>query len=127
VTVVRFVVGSGRFGTSDHPASTVIIARMILEDTPNHALTLVRLGHALTELANYAEAEAMHRVATQCSDGCIDEAYHYLGLVLRGQGRLNESRECFEKAVELDPEYIEAEEALDDVNAAVSYRTRFNA
>ena len=36
------------------------------------------------------QAEATHRRATQCSHGQIDEAYHNLGLVLRGQGRLGE-------------------------------------
>ena len=182
---------------AEHPAATVVLARKALAINPQHAPTLLRLGHALSALANYEEAEMTlrnlldccgdarrnavycklghlfnlrgdyvtaaewfrksceinpddatgfiflggslarqgklidaekaHLAATKCADGCIDEAYHNLGLVLRGQGRLEESRECFAKALALDPEYVEAQQALDDVNAAISYGARPDA
>ncbi len=179
---------------ADHPASTVLLARMLLARHPNDAQTLVRLGHVLSELANYDEAESVllkaleycdesrqaivygklghlfmfrgeyhiaaewyqkaveaapldatgyiylgstlarqgrlsaaeivHRKATACTEGCIDEAYYNLGLVLRGQGRLEESRDCFESALQLDSNYQEAREALEDVTAAIGYLSR---
>jgi tetratricopeptide (TPR) repeat protein len=182
---------------ADQPAATIVLARKVLEEIPDHAPTLTRLGHALSELANYAEAETVlnqalencgeskryivlaklghlskfrgnyeaavewyrksiasnpddaagyiylgavlarqgklddaetaHCSATECSSGCIDEAYHNLGLVLRGQGRLEESRECFRKALEIDPDYGAAQKALDDVIAAIAYRSRSDA
>ncbi len=176
---------------ADHPASTIVLARTLLVETPDHVLTLTRLGHALSELANYEEAatvlkhalecceesrrdiiygklghlakfrgeydvavewyqkaidaapndatgyiflgavlarqgklreaEIIHRRVTQCIDGCIDEAYHNLGLVLRGQGRLKESLECFAAALQMDADFQVAREAFDDVTAAIQY------
>ena len=60
-----------------------------------------------------------------CKEGCIYEAHHNLGLVLRGQGRLDEACKCFEKAIELDPEYDAAKEALTDVLAAIACQKSF--
>ena len=70
-----------------------------------------------------SEAEHVHRKATICEKGCIDEAYHNLGLVLRGQGKLEEALQCFEKAIAIDPDYKEAKHALADVKAAIGYRS----
>jgi len=182
---------------ADRPAATIVLARKVLEDNAEDALTLTRLGYALSELANYEEAETVlkhalentseskryivlakmghlfrfqgdyetaaewyrktmssnsndttgyiflgaalarqgkldeaetiHRAATECKDGCIDEAYHNLGLVLRGQGRLEESRVCFVKALEIDPDYEAAQDALDDVIEAIAHRSRRDA
>jgi tetratricopeptide (TPR) repeat protein len=53
----------------------------------------------------------------------IDEAYHNLGLVLRGQDRLVEAAECFRKAIELCADYPEAIEALQDVESVLTLST----
>ena len=90
-----------------------------IDTDPVEAASYIFLGGVQARQGKLTEAEHTHRLATQCSEGCIDEAYHNLGLVLRGQGRLQEARACFEKAIELDSEYLNAIEALDDVVTAL--------
>jgi tetratricopeptide (TPR) repeat protein len=99
--------------------------RVVIDLKPDDAGGYTFLGAALARQGRLAEAEEAHRSATSCKEGCIDEAYHNLGLVLRGQGRLDEARECFEKAIELDPKYDDAKEALVDVCAALEYQKSF--
>ena len=101
--------------------------RKTIDSNPNDTTGYIFLGAALARQGKLDEAEAVHRTATQCKEGCIDEAYHNLGLVLRGQGRLEESRECFTKALEIDPDYEVAQEALDDLIEAIAYRSRSDA
>ena len=95
--------------------------RKAIDLSPDDADGYIFLGAVLAKQGKLTEAETTHRTATQCADGCIDEAYHNLGLVLRGQGRFEESRECLVRALELDPEYTAAQEALDDIQTAISY------
>lgn len=146
---------------ADHVATVILIARSILKLAADDALTWMRLGHALSETAQYdeaetalrksldlckpvnakpddadayiflgsvlardgklLEAEAAHRSATQCDDGCIDEAYLNLGLILRARGRYAEARQFFERALELDPEYQAAQDGIDDIDNALPY------
>lgn len=54
-------------------------------------------------------------------------AYLNLGLVLRGRGKLDEAYKCFEKAIELDPKYDSAKEALADVRAAIALQKSLNS
>jgi tetratricopeptide (TPR) repeat protein len=99
--------------------------RMVVDLKPDDTCGYAFLGAALARQGKLAEAEEVHRSATRCNEGCIDEAYHNLGLVLRGQGRFEEAITCFEKAIELDPKYAAAKEALADVRSAVAYQAKF--
>ena len=89
--------------------------RKAIEEDSTEATSFIFLGAIQARQGLLTDAEATHRTATQCKNGCIDEAYHNLGLVLRGQGRYDEAEECFGKAIEIDPEYEAAIEALDDI------------
>lgn len=99
--------------------------RQVTELKPDDAGGYIFLGAALARQGKLAEAEETHRSGTTCKEGCIDEAYHNLGLVLRAQGRFDEAGTCFEKAIEIDPEYDAAKEALADVRAAIAYQKSF--
>ncbi len=90
------------------------------DEDPEEAASYIFLGAVQARQGKLKEAEATHRAATRCADGCIDEAHHNLGLVLRGQGRLAESVGCFRKAIELCPTYADAIEALADVESALA-------
>ena len=72
---------------------------------------------------NLSQAEQTLRLGIERTDGCNDEVYHNLGLVLRGQNRLVEAKACFEKAIEIDENYQEAIDALSDVAAAISIQS----
>jgi tetratricopeptide (TPR) repeat protein len=61
------------------------------------------------------EAEAVHRKATRCPEGCIDEAHLNLGLVLKARQRYAEARACFQKALKITPNYKDALRQLKDM------------
>ncbi len=90
------------------------------EERPDDAGSFIFLGAVQARQGMLTKAEETHRRATRCKQGCIDEAYHNLGLVLRGQGRLAEAADSFRKAIELCPEYAHAIEALQDVEATLA-------
>jgi tetratricopeptide (TPR) repeat protein len=99
--------------------------RVALDLMPHDAERYTYVGSMLQKQGKLAEAEEVHRAGTECKEGCIDEAYHFRGLALRCQGRLDEARECFEKAISLDHDYSDAKEALTDVLAAIAYQKSF--
>lgn len=86
-----------------------------IEEDPDEASSYIFLGASKARQGKLVEAEAIHRRATTCANGLIEEAFHNLGLVLRGQMRLLEAADCFRRAIEIDPEYDAAIEALEDV------------
>ena len=94
-------------------------SQQAMESNPDEATSYIFLGAVQARQGKLIEAEKTHRLATLCQEGFIDEAYHNLGLVLCGQGRLAEAKECFEKAIEIDNDYAHAIEALKDVTTAI--------
>jgi tetratricopeptide (TPR) repeat protein len=96
--------------------------RRASEVNSDSATSYIFLGAVQARQGKLAEAEESHRAATRCTEGCIDEAYHNLGLVLRGQGKLCEAADCFRKAIEIEPGYADAVEALEDVETALAFR-----
>ncbi len=97
--------------------------REMVNAKPDDSGGYIYLGGLLARKGELTEAERVYRTATICEEGCIDEAYHNLGLVLRAQGKLKEASRCFEKAIAIDPDYKEAKHALADVKAAIGYRS----
>jgi tetratricopeptide (TPR) repeat protein len=96
--------------------------RKAIEIEPDELAGYVFLGACQARQGKLKEAEETHRAAIRYQEsGLLDEAYHNLGLVLRGQDRLTEAAECFKKAIELDPKYADAIEALEDVEKAISF------
>lgn len=90
-----------------------------IDANPDEAGYQIFLGAVYARIGNLDLAEQAHRRATACRLGSIDEAYYNLGLVLRGQGRLTEAKECFELAVSIDAKYEDALVALMDVEVAL--------
>jgi tetratricopeptide (TPR) repeat protein len=83
---------------------------------PQDATYHIYLGAVLAAAGRLDEAEVVHRKATRCRTGCIDEAHLNLGFVLRAQGRYSEARACFQRALKISPKYEEAKEAFQDVS-----------
>ncbi|MBL8808823.1 MAG: tetratricopeptide repeat protein [Planctomycetaceae bacterium] len=90
-----------------------------IDSDPEEAASYIFLGALQARQGNLIEAEKTHRLATECTSGCIDEAFHNLGLVLRGQGRLKDAKICFEKAIAISSDYADAMRALKDVKTAL--------
>jgi tetratricopeptide (TPR) repeat protein len=95
--------------------------RQAIEDEPDDATGYIYLGAVLAKAGDLSAAEELHRAATRCKEGCIDEAYLNLGLVLRAQQRFTEAAEAFRKALELTPDYDAALSALTDVEACEAF------
>jgi len=96
--------------------------RKASELDPDHSGRYVFLGALLAQRGNLSGAEECHRKATRCPKGdVVDEAYLNLGLVLRAQERYTEALACFEKALELTPDYRKAITAKGDVEKLIAY------
>jgi tetratricopeptide (TPR) repeat protein len=93
--------------------------RKAIEADPGNAGHYVYLGVMYARLGRFRDAEDQHRRATACESGCVDEAYLNLGLVLRAQERYVEAYDCFQTALEMDPEYDHAKAALEDLQRVI--------
>jgi tetratricopeptide (TPR) repeat protein len=82
---------------------------------PSEATFLIYQGVLSLRLGKYDEAAQILIKATNCSEGCIDEAFYNLGVVRIAQKRYNEALTCFEKTLEIDPKYKEAKQQLKDM------------
>ena len=89
--------------------------RQAIQVQPTDATAYIYLGAMLAKNGRLDEAEECHRKATECLDGCIDEAYLNLGYVLRAKEQYLDALQCFREALARDPLYTEAQEALEDV------------
>ncbi len=92
------------------------------EEDPNDATYLIFVGSTFMKEGNLEKAEKFHSKAITLSDGCIDEAYFNLGGVYLAQERYNEAKDCYLKALEIDPEYKNAKEWLYDVECVIKNR-----
>jgi len=88
---------------------------------PDKAGRHIFLGALLAKKGDFDNAEIVHREATRCTNGDIDEAYLNLGYVLRAQERYAEALECFIKALENTPDYLEAISAKKDTEKVLEY------
>lgn len=95
--------------------------RRAVEASPSDATYRIFLGALLARAGRLQEAEVVHRRATRCKEGCIDEAFLNLGLVLRALERYSEARKCFQRALELDPKYKHARKELTDVEHVIGH------
>lgn len=90
---------------------TVEAYRRALEIDPGDARAHKNLGHVLNVLDRPAEAEAAFRRALGPDDM---EAYNYLAVVLKAQGRLDEAIEACRRAIGIKPDYAEGHVHLAD-------------
>ena len=83
---------------------------------PQDATSYIYLGAMLAKAGLLEDAERVHRDATNCIEGCLDEAYLNLGLVLRAQGRYLEALDAFREAAARDPLDQATQAALEDMD-----------
>lgn len=107
--------GQGRFDEAEK------WYRKALERKPENADEWYVLGSLLAQKGDLGGAEVCHRRATQCAEGCVDEAYLNLGLVLRAQERYEEALECFKKALEITPDYKLAIVGKSDMEKVIAF------
>ncbi len=98
--------------------------RQAIEAAPERAEPRVDLGGLLARSGRLAEAEAVLYAAVWCREGCQDEAWLNLGLVLRALDRLDQAVESFETALKLNPKHRGARRALRDVRQTLRLSRR---
>ena len=84
----------------------------------------VFLGAVLAKQGRFSEAKRCHRRVVKMGAAEEDEAQLNLGLILRAEGDYEGALECFEHALQLDPNYNAAKRARRDVVAAIEMRKR---
>ena len=89
---------------------------------PKNANHFNFLGALLAKSGKHAEAERCFRQAVKCKEGAIDESYYNLGHVAGARGRYKEALACFEKALELDPKYKLAKQAVKDMRRVLAIK-----
>jgi tetratricopeptide (TPR) repeat protein len=89
--------------------------RRAIQELPTDATAYVYLRAMLAKNGRLEAAEACHREATGCPNGCIDEAYLNLGYVLRAKGQYLDALECFREALSRDPLDTDVQEAIEDI------------
>ena len=86
------------------------------------ATYLIYAGASAYARGDIARAENITRQALACSEGCIDEAYFNLGGYLLAQKQYEEARECYVRAIEIDPDYENAKKRLNDLDRLQRYQ-----
>jgi tetratricopeptide (TPR) repeat protein len=100
---------AGRIAEAEDAYQAAIAAR------PTHASAYIYLGGMLARFGRLEEAEAIHRRATTCIDGAIDEAFLNLGLVQRARGDYLGALASLREAQSRDPDDPGTAAALRDV------------
>jgi tetratricopeptide (TPR) repeat protein len=95
--------------------------RRAIEAAPDDADGYTYLGGVLAKQGRLDEAEQVHRRGVRCREGCVDEAYLNLGLILRAREQFEEAAECFREAIRLDPDYRHAKKALRDAERCIGF------
>ncbi|MBW2092507.1 MAG: tetratricopeptide repeat protein [Deltaproteobacteria bacterium] len=90
------------------------LTRQSVELDQTNTVFRERFARALYGVRNLKEAEAQYRQTLEMGAESREVHYH-LGQIIKEQGRLDEAAECFKRALELDPEYRPASQALQGV------------
>ncbi|WP_455388920.1 tetratricopeptide repeat protein [Petrachloros mirabilis] len=72
-------------------------------------------GANLARMERFEEALDCYETAATRDEVDVDEAFLNMGKVHRAKGDYARARRCFEKALEIDPDYSQAREALDSL------------
>jgi tetratricopeptide (TPR) repeat protein len=88
---------------------------------PNDATYLIYAGSAAFRRGDIDRAQKLASQATDCTDGCVDEAWFNLGGYLLSDQRYDDAADCYRKALEMDPDYQLARQRLEDVVLIVAH------
>lgn len=89
---------------------------------PEDASSFIYCGSISYSEGKLKQSANYHRRATECNEGMIDEAWLNLGGALLAQGQLEKARNCYQKAITIDPKYRLAKKRLKDVELAIKLR-----
>lgn len=91
----------------------------VLKQSPNNADVLSRYGLALQALKRFPEALTAYDKAIQI-DANNAAYYYYKGTVYDEQNQLESAKKQYEKALSLDPQFSQAQQALESISTSGS-------
>ena len=91
---------------------------------PTDADGYIFLGSVVALMGDLDGALKWHEQGARCASGCVDEAHHNAGLVLRAMGRYAEAARAFRRALKIDSADVKARQALRDVESALKGAAR---
>jgi len=94
------------------PAEAIQQYEAAIRAEPDHAQGYIYLGGLYAYLGNFEKSSKMRERATRFKKGVIDEAWVNLGYLRTAQERFSEARECFQRALKIDPKYKAAKDGL---------------
>lgn len=95
-----------------------------LKAAPEDATYHIFCGHNAHRQGGVAEAIKHYQRATTCSKGYVDEAWFNLGGIYLMQREYIEAKNCYERALLIDPQYRLAKARLKDVLRTLEFLGR---
>lgn len=92
-----------------------------IENCPNHTIGYIYLAGIWARRGDLNQAKELYRRATKCEEGDIDEAFLNLGGILLSEEKYEEAKDCFLRALQIDPQYKNAKLRLADVDAVLDF------
>ena len=89
---------------------------------PQDATYLVYAGSVAFRRGDVVRAQKLVSQATDCKEGCVDEAWFNLGGYLLSEKRYDDAADCYRKALEIDPDYQLAKERLEDLELIMAHK-----
>jgi tetratricopeptide (TPR) repeat protein len=115
-----------QFGHLEEARGNLVLAmqwhRRAARLQPDNASSWIFCGGIAFRQGRLKQFEAFNRRALKCKKVAFEEAWFNLGGALVAQDRLEEARECYLKAITLDPKYGIAKKRLKDVELAIAER-----
>lgn len=93
-----------------------------IDENPESERSWTFLSGALAKMGRLEDAERAVREAMKCDNCFAGEAHEHLGLILRGQGKYNESADAFQKSLDSWEDDEDTLALLADVEAASEVR-----
>ncbi len=90
-----------------------------VEHNPKNTRNYIFLGGLLAQMGRFDEAKLFHNKAANLKNDTWDEAHFNLGLIYRSEGNYEAALKHFDKAIEIDPDYVDAIEERNDVLNAI--------
>ncbi len=95
--------------------------RRAIEEAPGRASAYIYLGCLLSKQGRLSEAEELFRSATECTEGCISEAFYNLGVNMINRERFEDAIGYFREALRIDPDDRMAKKAVKEVQQCLDY------
>ena len=101
--------------TAGRPVEAIRAFEAAIDAEFDHAHGYIHLGGLFAFLGEFKKSSEYRECATRCKKGAIEEAWLNLGYLCAAEERYSAARDCFQRALEIDPRYKEARAGLREI------------